>query len=283
MGDPRYFSALVIDNQDPDKQGRLQLQIPALSGDDPYPDWVPHLGAGAGPGATGGWFPPPAEAIVVVTVDDADRVWWMGSEFGAKNSIPPFLVENYGKRGGASSPDGRHVWALDNDSGFLLLVANPDDAKGPKNYVALGTDGTFKAGTHDGATLVLSETQAAILSPAGDVLLLDVENGVVLAQAAGTSSLALLEAAAKLSGTAVQINGGTIELGDGVTPPLNPYLLTLSFFADLALVLPEIVAIGAGIPSGLAVPAPNAGTMAGKIATSLGAGAPYLSTRITGD
>lgn len=107
---------------------------------------------------------------------------------------------------------------------------------------------------------------AALLGPDGARLQAFDAAGGVAAQLRAASS-------------GVRVEGARIDLtGPGATPA-HPYLLTAAFFADLALVLAEVVAVGAAS----AIPTPATSQMILDLATSLSAGAPYLSRRIRGD
>jgi hypothetical protein len=122
---PIYFTATVVDNLDPDELGRLSLIIPGITGaDDPHPDWIPpRVTPGAGP-ASGWFYVPPVDAVVVVELDAGGALRWTGGTWGAVNTIPEFLADNYPRRSGFTSPEGGHTFALDEDDGAYVLVAS---------------------------------------------------------------------------------------------------------------------------------------------------------------
>jgi hypothetical protein len=75
----------------------------------------------------------------------------------------------------------------------------------------------------------------------------------------------------------IRLDAGGLSIQIGAGGELEPPILGQTFLTDLATVLPEIVAIGAGIPGGVPIPAPNTGAMLAKVTASLGAKLPYLS------
>lgn len=287
MNDVRYYPATVVENEDPDQLHRLRLIIPGITGDEtPYPGWVrPRIAGGAGPGAAACWWIPPLGACVTIEVNRAGELRWSGSDLGGVNTVPAFLAANYPLRAGWTSPSGAHAIALDEDAGLLVLVADPADVDGVKNYLALnGETGEWKVGTKDGGLAVLNATQALLMTPAGDTLVLDETNGIVLCHHAGGEMLELKAGSATLTGGSVLVSGGSVLLvgQGGVTiradltgvTPTEPLVMGASFLADLLAALPELMA--AALAWGL--PTTNTATLVANLATSLGLGAPYLST-----
>lgn len=285
MNGSAYFTATVVDNADPDELGRLSLVIPGLSGaEDPHPEWIPpRVTPGAGP-ASGWFFVPPVDAVVVVELDSAGALRWTGGTWGAVNTIPELLAANYPRRSGFSSPEGANVLALDEDTGLLVLVPNAKDLDGPANFMAIDGDaGDAKIGLASGTLFMLNGTQVIAMTPGGASLVLDEENGIMLTHQDGAEFLSLVSGVAQLSGTAVQLVGGsaTIVGQGGITLtndptgmiPGEPLILGSTFLTDLATFLAGCVADAAMSPG----VASAAGTFVGKVATALGAGAPYLS------
>jgi uncharacterized protein involved in type VI secretion and phage assembly len=85
------YPATVVDNQDSDNRGRLQLQIPGVTGLAPS-SWaepcVPLAGS-TGP-AMGAYLVPPIGAGVWVQFVDGDpeRPIWMGCRWGDSSTVP---------------------------------------------------------------------------------------------------------------------------------------------------------------------------------------------------
>ncbi len=122
----RYYSARVADNDDPQHQGRLRLEVPAYTGPGVVPTrWIaPRLPAGAGPGAVGLWWVPPIDALVVVEVDAGGQgtMRWLGAELGQVNTLPEVFVTNYPLRSGLSSTGGGVALVLDEATGDLMAI-----------------------------------------------------------------------------------------------------------------------------------------------------------------
>lgn len=284
---PRYYSAIVTDNADPDELGRIRVICPELYGDGEteLPKWIPpRVSSGTGP-ASGWWFIPPLDAIVVLEASPAGELRWSGGSWGGVNTVPSFLAANYPRRSGFTSPEGGHSVALDEDAGLLVLVTDPADPDGVANYLALdGEAGEAKIGLVSGTTLVLSESQVAILTSAGDTLVLDIDNGITLAHQAGAEFLSLADGVVMLAGTDFQIMAGAVNMvgQGGITltsdstgvAPTEPVVLGTSFLTDLATFLTGAAADTAMSPGVAAA----AATFLAQVQASLAAGAPHLST-----
>ena len=289
----RQFQATVTDNQDPDELGRLQLLIPPLSGsDEPYPGWVqPRVPGGSA--ACGMIWIPPVDSVVLVDVDQAGRVRWSGEAFGALNTIPDALRINYPLRAGFSSPSGDHLVLVDDDQGAIMQATSRADPDGAVAYVAVLDTGVVQAQTPGSGVLLLSDSQAYLSNGAGDAISLDETDGIIVIHKGGAEYLALTSGVAALSGTAVQVSGGTVELGDGVAPATHKYPLTTTHFGDWISWLTAIDTFMTACAAAAVEPALSAAAIAfqlsepvgvfhGKHTTSLAAGAPYLSTVVSG-
>ena len=103
----RTYDATVVDNADPDRQGRLKLAIPGLLEEEAseHPDWIPGCFV-AGP--TGGLILiPPVGAIVTVISDRTGTgLRWQGAPLSGRNVLPALLRASYPSRAGVVSPDG---------------------------------------------------------------------------------------------------------------------------------------------------------------------------------
>lgn len=280
----QLYEAIVKDGApNADLPGHLIVEIPELYGTGVE---CPLLIPPAFPGWTaGGWQSVPnsvnpdgGDVRVLVQYLGPSTFRWIGTSQGWSS-----ITDNPGVRAGTRSPDGRHFIYLDNTIGILIQVAPGTSKTGPKSFIKIGTEPIIEMRTSTGGTIQLNANQAVMMSPGGDAFTMD-DNGVLLMHRDGVASVSLRSGdVASIAGTSVQISGGTIEMGGGVIPPLHPYLLSLSLLADISLLAADIMAVGLGIPSLLAVPTPNAIALQAKIASSLSAGPPYLSTRITGD
>lgn len=283
----RLYEAEVIDGHpDPERPGHIKVRIPQLYRDNDVPVLIPPLYPGS---PFGGWqsiaWPSnpddsslPVRVIVAHLGGNSFR--WMGTSQSWSS-----VSDNPETRVGARSPDGRHSIQLDSSLGAFVIVKSTEE-DGSQFFHMDPDENIIQMSTAHGTTFLLSEEKAGIIVPSGSsshVLQFD-STGVLLTHKAGVSYLSMENGdITKLNGGNVQISGVTIELGGGTIPPIHPYLLTMTYLSDLLLVLADVVAIGAAIPTMTPFVATNATSMIAKIGTSLGAGAPYLSTRISGD
>ena len=284
----KYFSARVHDNADPDQRARLTLEVPGLLGEDGiWPDWIePRIVPGAGPNASGLVWIPPVDALVVVELDDegpSPRLRWLGSELGNVNTLPAFLAGNYPGRAGFTSPTGSGTVAIDDDAGVFAVVDDEASPAGLQHLLHLGRRGAFQVGLAPGGSILFDASGFAVVSSGGHLLQLDDDTPqIAIVHKDGVELITLGGGVTKINGTAIQISGGAIEWSTGVTPPLDPYLLSLALLGAISGLASEIAAVGAGIPAGLAIPTPNAIQWPIDVATSLATGAPFLSTLIKG-
>ena len=243
----QLYEAEVIDGRpDANLPGHIKVKIPQLFRDNEVPTLIPPMYPGS---PFGGW-----QSIPWPVNPDDDSVpirviiaHLGGNSFrwlGTSQSWSE-VSDNPETRSGARSADGRHHVTLDSDLGVELSASFSDGKTHTLNLNAAG----IRLEHEDGVSFLSMES--------GDIT--------------------------RLNGGSVKISGTTIEMGGGVVPPTHPYFLSLTYLADLSLVMTDIIAIGVAIPTMMPYVAANATSMLAKISTSLSAGAPYLSSRITGD
>lgn len=289
MAEVRLYEAIVVNGTpDPALPGFIQVQIPALFGDKTVPSLIPPLYPGA---SFGGWQSVPQatnplndEPVrVIVAHMGRTSFRWLGTSqpFSAITADPANRV-------GARSKDGRHAIFMDSIEGIFLATASDAEGVTESNFIQITpADDSITIQTAKGDMISIKPEQLAILISDGvdsHALQMDITNGIVMMHKAGISYLSLEDGdITRLNGFDIQISGASIAMGGGVISPIHSYILSATFFADLSLACSDIVATGAAIPAGLPYVAVNATSMIGKIATSLGAGLPYLSSRISGD
>lgn len=122
----KYYSeyrAYVVDNNDPEKQGRLQLLVPGII-DDPTEYWAPSSGVFSGSGY-GFHFIPPNGSIVWVSFENGNPNFpvWRHSYFGA-NEIPEEKsdVNNFW----IATPFGHSIELDDSNKTLRISNANGD-------------------------------------------------------------------------------------------------------------------------------------------------------------
>ena len=99
VNERRYgkFRAVVTDNQDPEKRGRLRLRIPSVLGDQES-DWaLPCLPFGGGTGGRFGLFLVPevdAQVWMEFEEGDPDRPIWTGTFWQQQSDVPEDAVRD---------------------------------------------------------------------------------------------------------------------------------------------------------------------------------------------
>jgi len=169
---------------------------------------------------------------------------------------------------------------------------SPDTPAGPKTYVALdASDGSIQMGTATGEVIRMADGQVSIQTGSGHTIALTKDGGVQIAQSDGNDPpggevmLEFKDGVAKISAVnAIQLLAGSIELGNGVLPPTDKYILSGAFLADIAGLSADVTALGLAGTGGPPVPIPTPGalTLTAGVGTSLAAGPPYLSNLTKG-
>ena len=287
----QIYEAIVVNSApDPALPGHITVRIPDLFGENELPEPIPPLFPGGGSG--GAWMSVPSAVPPEVDTDMVDEnrivVVRLSREtfryLGTTEEWSRLVGDHAGKRAGARTPNGRVEVYIDDDGGFFAVVSSSADPDGAKSFINAGRDGRIQIATSDGTSIMMTEKQIVLINKSGDTITLDEDNGIVIMHHEGTASISMTAGGIiAVNGATVQVSGGTIELGGGTLAPLHKYILSIPFFTDLAVVMAEIAAIGAGIPLMLPVPTPGAIAMAASLPASLASGPPYLSTRITGD
>lgn len=102
-----WYTAVVNDNRDPDRRGRLRLVIGGLTGSAVYPSWVvPMLPGGAAKGAAGFVWIPPVNSIVLVLQTGPESIRWCFGPVEGNAKLPASLTDDYPNTAGFTSPGG---------------------------------------------------------------------------------------------------------------------------------------------------------------------------------
>jgi hypothetical protein len=167
--DVRTFLARVLNNQDPDKRGRVKVSCPDLLGTNrELPDWVEPL-------LDWGWFYVPdvdelIEIEVLLTTGRDTRgletsihnlnMKWRGARFyggeatDAPRPIPELFKENYRGRRGFATPNG-HILYFDDTPGKQEITLSWTDGSEPPEYssITLDKEGTILLSLNGGEHL----------------------------------------------------------------------------------------------------------------------------------
>ena len=159
------WRAVVTNNEDPQKVGRLQVRIPEITGNSPHPTWAWPSSAPFGGGKTDGveWgslFVPPKNAWVHVEFynGDPEHPVWLPGWF-ASGEMPAVLKTHYPNRRGIVSVKG-HYLIFDDDPG------GDADAQLVQLKAASGPTMTFN---RDGEVIIEAQTAIIKITKNGDV------------------------------------------------------------------------------------------------------------------
>jgi uncharacterized protein involved in type VI secretion and phage assembly len=212
---------LVTNNNDPEKWGRVQIQLPALSGEETF--WAPVLVPSAGKERGLMMLPVPGEHVVVAFENgDPSYPYVMGSLFNGKDTPGDELAASDGSFGMRS--DHKAVFAAQEDitlrteKGKWIVQVNggeiTEDVKSPGNYTG-NFDGKWNM-TSNQAVTVESKQSVTIKAPQ---ITLDAQ-GTMNVKAGGQLTvesqgvLQLKGATVQVQGqAAVQISGALINIG----------------------------------------------------------------------
>lgn len=282
-----YEAEVVDGNPDASRPGHIKVKIPQLFRDKEFPGLIPPLFPGS---PFGGWQSIPTSInpddnslpvrVVVIHLGGSAFRWLGTSQWWSE------ITENAGTRVGVRSPDGRHKITLDSTEGFFVAVESDADEDSSASVAISPSGDSIIMSVRTGVKLEMSPNKMEWTVPqnSGQHKITADNSGVVISAAENNSSLSMTSGGqTDLVGGTVNIIGDNINLKGSVGPATHAYLLSTTFFTDLALVLADLLATGAAIPSMSPYVAANATTMISKITTSMTSGAPYLSSRIKGN
>jgi len=247
----------VVDNQDPEKRGRLKLRVPAVLGTDET-DWaLPCLPFGGGAGY--GWFAvPQPEAQVWVEFEEGDihRPIWVGTFWQQESDVPPDAVKDEPTTRLLSTPSG-HVLQFDDEQGeerFLLHHPSGAEAVIDKNGGVALTDA-------DGATVTLD-------ADAGTLTVEDANGNSITMRSSGTivedangNKIEMASSGITVKGQQIVVEGSTVMLGGSGGEPVIKGTSFLSLFATHM----HPTAMG---PSGPPIPQGEMSSLSSKVMTA---------------
>jgi len=156
------YDATVLDNQDPDQRGGIQVSCVGLFGSDEvkYNTWIY-------PKLDWGWFYIPdigeEVEIEVVTGSDKDQSYgqafieapnpcWLGKRYyNSDTPINEEFLTNYGKRRGFATPAG-HTFIFDDTEGSELITIN---CVGGHQFIMDNSAGTITISYNNGAVKIV--------------------------------------------------------------------------------------------------------------------------------
>jgi uncharacterized protein involved in type VI secretion and phage assembly len=243
------YSGVVVDDDDPQKQGRLKVQVPTLwSGQEPMwarPCFPP-----------GQFFTPPVGASVWVEFEAGDTGYpiWVGIWF-PQDQVPAEADVEPPTSRVIQTPSGHTVHFDDKDGEERIILRHKADA-----YVSIDKNGSVLIGNANGSLVYLNaeDAEVAVVSEQGHRVTM-ADAGLTLTHNDGSfvdvrSDKVTVSASSKVQVMAneVAVTGGAVSIGAG---PIQAGVVTGSpaFLAFLMHTHPS--AMG---PTGPPVPGPPA-------------------------
>jgi uncharacterized protein involved in type VI secretion and phage assembly len=170
------YRAFVIDNEDPEKRGRLRLHIPSALGDAETGWALPCFPFGGGPSY--GWFAvPDVQAQVWAEFEEGDinRPIWTGVFWQDGNDAPP---------GAAKTPPTTRIFQT--PSGHIMQF---DDEKDKESFRLFHPSGTEVSIDKDGNLVLLDTSGANVTLHAGDkkIIIEDANRNQLIMDSSGVS------------------------------------------------------------------------------------------------
>lgn len=254
------YSGVVVDDDDPDKVGRLKVEVPSV--------WRAQEPMWARPCfPPGHFFTPPVGAHVWVEFEAGDPGYplWVGVWFPPDEVPPAAAVEPPTSRV-ISTPSGHTVEFADEDGAEKILLRHRAGS-----FLSLDENGSVVVGNNSGSLVFLNaaDAEVAVVSEQGHRVTLT-GDGLTVTHNDGSfidvrSDAVTVTAAAKVQVMAreVAVTGGAVSLGAG--PVQSGVVLDgLPFQAFLGHTHPS--AMG---PTGPPVPTPGPPAPPGLVSTSV--------------
>lgn len=198
----RYYSSyrgIVIDNKDPNKEGRIIATVPMITGNEPLPDWC-YPKASVGGAKFGIFHPPDIGSGVWIEFENGDILnpiysggWWATLEEGGLE-LPADLQKDPPTAYGWYTSTGHHLF-FETEAGKEQVRLGWKNGDGKLAYISMTDDGSIQAQAADGTLLKLDASKGA-------VTILDKNKNLIATSEASVS--------------VVHNKGALVELKDGV-------------------------------------------------------------------
>ena len=170
--------AIVTDNEDPEKRGRIKFKSETLCNGAEFPDWVEPMFPYVSIGGFGWFFVPMPDTVIRIDADeddflDAPRARWLPTIYNDINELPEEFKEGYPFKMGITTPAGYFLFdttsgeeaikiADTNGNSMLLDKEGITAEDASKNKMKMDKDGiTFELAGK--IRLNKGESEAAIL------------------------------------------------------------------------------------------------------------------------
>ena len=229
VAEKRYgkYRGFVTDNQDPEKRGRVRLNVPSLLNEQES-DWaLPCLPFGGGAGY--GFFAVPkvgAQLWVEFEEGDIDRPIWTGTFWQQQSDVPEDASKAEPTTRLLQTPSG-HIFQFDDEEGeerFRLF--HPADAE-----MIIDHNGSISLTDTSGAVLMMdAENNEIILEDANGNIMIMNSTGTTVEDANG-NLIEMAPAGITVEGQKIVVKGSQVHLGDEGGEPVIKGQSFLSMFA----------------------------------------------------
>ena len=220
------YRAFVVDNEDPEKRGRLRLYIPSVLGDAETGWALPCFPFGGGPSY--GWFAvPEKEAQVWAEFEEGDvsRPIWTGVFWPREADVPEEAAKSPPTTRVFRTPSG-HVMQFDDEEGeetFRLL--HPSEAE-----ININKDGCVVLLDASGANITLdAEGKKIIIEDANNNQLIMDSSGITVVDGNG-NKIEMTASGVTVKGQQVLVQGTQVMLGGQGGEPLIKGQSFMAFF-----------------------------------------------------
>ena len=220
------FRAIVIDNQDPQKRGRIKVQAPSVLGDQDT-DWaLPCFPFGGGAGY--GWFAvPPVNAQVWLEFEEGDlhRPIWTGTFHQQAADVPKTAAQADPTTYLLQTPAGHILEFVDKSGNEQARLHHPSNAE-----IIIDKNGSISLTDAKGAHVTLDAGEITIADANGNQVTLS-SSGTTVQDASG-NKVEMTASSLKLSATKIVIDAPMVMLGgEGGEPVLKGQSFVTAFMS----------------------------------------------------
>jgi len=253
------YRGSVIDNQDPDKRGRLKLRIPSVLGEQET-DWALPCFPFGGGAAFGLFAVPEVEATVWVEFEEGDihRPIWTGTFWQQAEDVPEDAAKDEPTTRLIQTPSG-HILQFDDASGeedFRRHHPSEAEVVIDSNGSIILTDASDNTVNLDasGNTLVVEDANGNSINMSS--------SGVVVEDANG-NKMEMTASGIKVEGQMVTLKGSMVNLGGEGGEPVIKGTTFLTLFATHIHTSPFM-----GIPTSPPIPQGEMSSLSTKVMTT---------------